>query len=947
MQSISRGQWQRVERVVDSALGLPTAERTAYLDAACDEPWLRAAADEWLRACDDAEHFLHTPLGDAGALLDAAPHDAEALAPGTRIGPFAVVRELGRGGMGTVYLAERADGQFEQTVALKLIRRGMDTPEARRRFLTERQILARLNHPHIAGLVDGGVSDDGRLWFAMEYVDGTPITRHADDRALGIDARLRLFRDAADAVGHAHRSLVVHRDLKPSNVLVTADGVVKLLDFGIARLLGGDVAPADEPVTRTGVRLLTPEYAAPEQVRGEGVTTVTDVYALGALLYELLTGRRAQPLDRLTPGEMERVVCEVDPPPPSRVAPELVRARLRGDLDAIVLRAMHKDPARRYASADALVEDLRRFAVGLPVQARRDSVGYRAGKFVRRHRVAVAMGAFAGLALVGGLAATLWEARAARREAATANAVTGFVVGLFEQSDPHAARGRDVTVKDLVARGRQRLDTALVAEPEVRGRLLDVLGTIHVNLLQFATADTLLGQSAALARRLYGPRHPAVAKRLTDWARALASAQQPARADSVLREALTIDRATLAPDDPEIARTLSIRGELAFDGGRFAPAESLYRAALHIDSTRLGRGDLRLADDLDGAGMAAKEGGAYDRAEASYEQALAIRRATLGPDDPKTLATLSLVLQVKEARGEYRSAERVARDLLARSRRVYPPAHTQVVSAMNGLTVQLRHLGKLAEAESINAQAIALYRTRFPPDHPWMIAPLNVRATLQLERGNFAAAESGFRQVGAIAAKSFGPTDVYTLHSLVNRAAAVRLEGRLADAELLARRAVAEMRAAFGERSLETASAESVLGDVLRDAARPAAADSAYRAMLTVRRALLGPRAPATSDAALSLADVLVDEGRPADAAALAREARAAYAPRDVPDDTTLRRAARVLGAALAASGNRTEAEPLLVEAERAWATDTNTSWRTHRSRDEAARRLAAFRAKR
>ena len=443
MQAISREQWQRVERVVDSALALPTTERAAYLSAACDEPWLREAADEWLRACDDAEQFLRIPLGNAGALLDAAPPpDPEGLTAGTRIGPFAVVRELGRGGMGTVYLARRADGQFEQTVALKLIRRGADTPTARRRFLAERQILARLNHPHIAALVDGGVSDDGRLWFAMECVDGTPITRHADERALGVDARLRLFRDAADAVRHAHQSLVVHRDLKPSNVLVTDDGIVKLLDFGIARLLGGDVAgdvsSADEPLTRTGLRLLTPEYAAPEQVRGESVTTVTDVYALGALLYELLTGRRAQQLERLTPGEMERVVCEVDPPPPSRVAPEPVRARLRGDLDAIVLRAMHKDPARRYASVDALIEDLRRFTEGLPVQARRDSLGYRAGKFVRRHRVAVGMGSLALLALLGGLAATLWEARAARREAATANAVTDFVVGLFEQSDPHA-----------------------------------------------------------------------------------------------------------------------------------------------------------------------------------------------------------------------------------------------------------------------------------------------------------------------------------------------------------------------------------------------------------------------------------------------------------------------------------------------------------------------------
>src|SRR5215207_8326514 len=468
--------WRQVQAVVDAVLDVPSGARAALLDHTCaGDPALRAEAERLVRSCDDAEGFMEEPAADYAALFmsDAALVDARsdfrpspASAQGALVGPYRIVREAGHGGMGTVYLAERADDQYRKQVALKLVRAGLASEvDVLRRFRDERQILASLDHPGIARLLDGGVTADGVPWFAMEYVAGTPLDRYCDEHGLTVDERLTLFARVCEAVAFAHRNLVVHRDLKPSNVLVTDDGVVKLLDFGIAKLLQPQPQPEREPITQVGPRAMTPEYAAPEQVRGEPVTTATDVYALGAILYALLTGQRAHRLDRRTAAEVERVVCDTNPEPPSvavtrtidvghadgsreRITPERVseargtdsgrlRRRLRGDLDTIVLKALHKDPVRRYASADALLEELRRYRAGLPVQARPDSRLYRIGKFVRRHRLGVAAGAAVLLSLVGGLAGTLWQARAASRaaaaasrEAAKARAVTEFVVGL-------------------------------------------------------------------------------------------------------------------------------------------------------------------------------------------------------------------------------------------------------------------------------------------------------------------------------------------------------------------------------------------------------------------------------------------------------------------------------------------------------------------------------------
>jgi non-specific serine/threonine protein kinase/serine/threonine-protein kinase len=433
--------------IVDKALEIPQDERPAYLDSACQDSSLRQYVESLLASSQQADDFLRDPvLMTHASVLEPGPVDSWL---GRRLGPYQLIEEIGRGGMGAVYRAVRADDQYQKQVAIKLVRTGFETRFAQTRFRSERQILATLEHPNIARLLDGGTADDRSPYFVMELVEGIPIHEYCDDHKLSITERLRLFRTICSAIQYAHQSLVVHRDLKPANILVTSEGVPKLLDFGIAKILDANALAGEVEPTIDFLRMLTPEYASPEQVRGEAISTASDVYSLGVILYLLLTGHRPYKVDGLSTEAMRRVVCETVPARPSvavglpvsanrrdgssevTLTPEGVSAvrnskpaklsgALAGDLDNIVLKSLHKEPGRRYSSVEQLSEDIRRYIEGLPVGARPDTLIYRAGKFVKRNKVPVAAGALLLLSLCGGLAATLWEAHLTRVERAKA-----------------------------------------------------------------------------------------------------------------------------------------------------------------------------------------------------------------------------------------------------------------------------------------------------------------------------------------------------------------------------------------------------------------------------------------------------------------------------------------------------------------------------------------------
>ena len=493
--------WRRVEEVLDLVLTRERAEWPRILDEACDgDSELRRQVEALLDQAPRADGFLESPPAAAAAAVVGETLDRGDLQAGRRLGAFRLVRPAGRGGMSRVFLAERADGLYEQQVAVKLLRADLDSAVDRARFAAERRILASLNHPHIARLLDGGVTEDGRPYLVLEYVDGQPIDRYCEERGLGIEERLSLFATVAGATAYAHRNLVVHRDLKPSNILVTAGGEVKLLDFGLAKLVDPDAGPESrQPATRTGYRWMTPEFAAPEQVRGEPVTTLTDVYQLGVVLYQLLTGR----LPFAEAGslhELERAVLGAEPP-----APSTLRPALRGDLEAIVLQAMHKVPERRYPSVEALQDDLRRLADRLPVRARRDTPGYRLRRFIGRHRGAVAAGAVVLVALLGATGFSIEQMREARRQRDQATEDAQRATAMSEVLDVLAGEQRRTGSRTLTPAERVELTTQVVQRQyrEHPWLVVDVMVALADRLEDFnelVVQRRIMGRALAIAR---------------------------------------------------------------------------------------------------------------------------------------------------------------------------------------------------------------------------------------------------------------------------------------------------------------------------------------------------------------------------------------------------------------------------------------------------------------
>ena len=550
--------WERIEPILDSALELPPDSWPAYLDTACGaDTVLREAVERLLVSAGNTEAAT---TSDAGAVAWAQPLFVEREAAPSRIGPYVIDHVLGRGGMGSVYLAARDDAEFAPRVALKVMRSGLDQDRVlRRRFTEERQILATLEHPGVARLLEGGVTGDGHPWFAMEYVDGMPLNRYVEAHELTLNEKLELFLQIVDAVSYAHRNLIVHRDLKPSNILVSADGHIKLLDFGIAKLLAPSVA-GEAPITRTGFQPFTPEYASPEQILGEPVTTSADVYALGVVFYELLTGERPLNLARSNPADWARIVREADPKAPSTIVAD--GRPLRGDLDTIALMALRREAERRYPSVDRLGDDIRRHLDRRPVLARADSRIYRTRMFVRRQRVAVTIGTIIVLGLATfGIVARRQNASLERESDRTAaqrdqaSAVTHTLWSLLAQLTD--SLGKPLSVADVLDHAGPTIQKQYDKQPNVRARMQSALGEIYLSNGDRTRAEALLRQAVA-SQRAYGRDSADLATHLETLGRVLLNAQQYSGAESMAVEARAI-RARTSPGvvDQEATSTLA------------------------------------------------------------------------------------------------------------------------------------------------------------------------------------------------------------------------------------------------------------------------------------------------------------------------------------------------------------------------------------------------------
>lgn len=777
---------------------------------------------------------------------------------GQRLGPYRIERKLGSGGMGDVYLAERADEEYQQRVAIKLVRAGVYSAQVQSRLRMERQILARLEHPNIARLLDGGRAPDGTPYLVMEYVDGEPIDSYCDRRRLDLSARIALVRTVCTAVHYAHQNLIVHRDLKPNNILITPDGVPKLLDFGIAKLLDTRQSLHTLAVTHMDYRVMTPAHASPEQIRGDVITTASDIYVLGVLLYELLTGRRPFHLTGSRITDMERIICDQDPLPPSEMiaktaleSPDLANdiaacrsttsARLerdlKGDIDNIVLMAMRKDATRRYGSAEQLAADLERHSSGQPVTATRDTWLYRTRKFVRRHTLGVAAGVLAVLLLTAFVVVTLLQSQRIARErdiAATertrAEQVSSFLVELFELSDPTKSRGNQVTARELLDIGARRVSAGLDDQPETRATLLGTIGRVYGSLGLYNDAISLQREALDARRALFGPNHPEVARAMAALGDALREQGQFAEAETQLNAALAMQRELLGARSVQVAPTLSALGHLAEQRGSLDIAEQFHEQALDIyRQHRMLQGSEAGSVFNDLAGVALRRGD-NDRAAQLYRTALDIDRTALGQD------------------------------------------HPQVAMHIQNLALTLQQQGKLDDAAPLYVESVDLLQKVLGERHPHTLDALANYGNFLRRRHELAKAETVLREVLQRDIGARGPRHMFVGHDHVN------------------------------------------LGHVLLDGNRPAEAAQEYRAALDIYAETLPAQHSFIAAALSGMGRAQLLQARPQEAEATLRKAVEMGGATLRPDATPLLLAKNALGLALLELGRGTEAMPLLRE---------------------------------
>ena len=889
--------WRRIQDIFQRALDLPPDVCETYLrDACAGDAELHNEVMALLRADREPNRLLDGRAIDAIGVPDAG------LAAGSVVGSYRIIRRIGSGGMGAVYLAERADGQFEQRVALKVIKRGMDSAAVLARFQAERQILARLQHPNISRLTDGGVTADGLPFFTMEYVDGLPITRYCDEHRLSIEERLDLFQSVCAAVHYAHGNLVVHRDLKPGNILVTADGQVKLLDFGIARVIGEE----DAGLTMSGQRVMTPAYASPEQVRGEPVTTASDVYSLGVVLYELLCGRHPHRDTASTAAELERAITEAPAERPSRfvtridhssatappslddiasarrTAPARLRRRLEGDLDNICLMALRKEPERRYSSAVQLLDDIRRHLSGRPVSARADTVRYRAGKFVRRNATGVVVGA-ALVVVVAALTVVYTiklehERDRARLEAQKAAATSDFLSGLFKEADPYTSRGETITAREMLDRGRDRVHKELGAHPDVLADMLGTIGEAYGNLGVFDDAISSLKECLALRIRVAGERDTTTVLTMESLTEYLNEAGHYDEADSVGTRALAIAR-TL-PSRRLLAASLGTEAVTQNYLGNYDEAEKLFREAIHTWQEVEGPNTKDGSTVMNDLALMLHEESRYAEADTLYRRALAIQEKAYGVRHPETATTRYNYAQLLGDMGHLSEADSLWEKVLANDRALYPQGHPAIAYSLSAYGRLLARIGEFGEAEKLQREALAIRRGYYGNDHPDVayslsslgsvlhaegkydeaetlareaytlharlggeqLALVNLKneiGLIQYDRGDYAAADTSFTHAMALQRRLAGDKEQNQVAvALIRHGAVLAALGRVAEGEKMARDGVDMQERLHADRGMGVATAQARLGFILLDAGKRAEADTLFTRSLAGMRGL-------------------------------------------------------------------------------------------------------------
>lgn len=864
--------WERIQDLFHRAVELPREQWPGFLTLECaDAP---ALADRVRRMLDDDARdrsFLdQEPAHLAADLLVNA--DASL---GRRIGPYRITRLLGEGGMGAVYLGRRED--VDTVAAIKILRDAWLSPARRDRFATEQRTLAQLNHPGIARMLDAGVLDDGTPWIVMEYVDGTPLTEACDRSRLGVRGRLALFRAACEAVVHAHRQLVIHRDVKPSNILVTPDGTVKLLDFGIAKQLEG---VDDAQRTQTGLRLMTPAYAAPEQVRGGPVGVYTDVYSLGVVLYELLAGRLPFDLSQATPGAAERAILEAEPERAFALAqrsgnPLLAASRAEWqDLDVLLQRAMHKEPDRRYPSVDALIRDVDHFLRGEPLDARPDSVRYRVGKFVTRNRRMVAATAVVVAGLAGLNAFYLVRLSRARDAAVAEAARTGriqrFVTRLFEGGDDEAGPADSLRVVTLVDRGALEA-RSLTSEPAVQAELFETLGGIYQKLGKLDRADSLLAAAHARRVAVLGDGAAETGESMVALALLRSNQARYAEAESLARGGLDVARHALPADHPQVAAATEAVGQVLMDKGDYDAAIPVLRDAVQLRRVR-GEHTAEFAGSVYQLASANFYAGHFDVSDSLNRQVLAIHRAIYGERHPSVSDDLINLGATQFERANYVEAERLYREAYDITLSYYGGDHIKAATNLTMIGRSLVYQRRFDEAVDLLTQALRIEERVYGPVHPAVASTVNELGNIALQRDRYDEAARAYQRMIDIY-RAVYPRGHYLVGIAQSNLASVHLARReYPAAESLFRQAIATYTQTLEPGHTTIGIARVKLGRALLRQNRYAEAERESRAGYDVLAPAMNPTVSWLVSARTDLAAEYDALGRPADATRIRAE---------------------------------------------------------------------------
>ena len=825
MPTMDRTRWLRASGHLDEVLDLPLEARESRLAA------LHALDPE---TASDVAVLLeqHRRLSAEGFLESSSPaQPREAPLAGVTIGAYTIVSKIGQGGMGAVWLATRSDGRFEGRAALKLLNAGLVGQAAEARFAREGTILARLTHPHIARLIDAGVSATGQPYLVLEHVDGRHIDRYCAEEQLDVESRIRLLLDVQAAVAHAHANLIVHRDLKPSNVLVTASGQVKLLDFSIAKLIEDDHGTAATVATQDTGSAMTPRYAAPEQITGGAVTTATDVYALGVLLYELLSGRHPAGPAATSSAALAKAITETEPMRLSAAAPEHLRRMLRGDLDTIVAKALKKDPAQRYTSVAEFADDLRRFLEHQPIAARPDAVTYRAGKFVRRHwrgvtATTVAVVLLAGV--VGFYTARLAAERdRARLQAEKASRLSELLTTLLTGADPYRTPdGSAPTVQSLLDRGAARVEAELSDQPEAQAEMFTIIGRTYERMGMLSKALPLLQQALAIGRRTLGPDHERIALSLNALGVVQRQLGHIKEAEPLLRESLAMRRRLFGNVHPDVAVTLVELSRVLRDRGRGAEAEPLAREALAIRQQVFGQEHRETATSKNELGGILLDRGDLAGAEPLLRENMDTSVRVLGADHPNAAAAKANYARLLIAKGDPVAAEPLLRDAVAVYGRVLGETSTEYAVRLSNLAVAIEMQGRPDEAETLYERAFTIARARLGDEHLQVAAHALNLSRVQIARGRGASTEQTLRHVVALREGTMEPRDWRIAQAKSLLAASLVAQRRYADAEPLMLAADRDLADVPGPQARERASNRSRLVALYRTLGRPQQAEA-------------------------------------------------------------------------------------------------------------------------